>query len=166
MLAGISCLFLIFTTAMGYEQLEAIQTGHNKIARMQMKVGQHGTEWHRHEVPFNEVWGNQYRWSPFSPIEFPRGMRPVVLGYEWDPSRQEVYVEEEEGKNEERRTNGRSSFENDEHQDVEMQTLTSPPDPSRSSSSSSPPHGSERSHSRNRRKTLQSSSRSGSLEIV
>ncbi|GAX20086.1 hypothetical protein FisN_18Lh024 [Fistulifera solaris] len=154
-LAGISCLFLIFTSAMGYEQLEAVQTGHNKIARMQMKVGQHGTEWHRHEVPFNEVLGNKARWSPFHAMEFPAGLRHVVLGYEWDPGMQTVYVEEDE-----QQRISSSSFLGDE-EDVEMQTLNSPT--SRSPSPPPPPH-SERSHSRNRRKAP--SSRSGSLEIV
>ncbi len=148
-LAGISCLFLIFTTAMGYEQWEAVQTGYNKIARMQMKVGQHGTEWHRHEVPFNEVLGNTNRWSPFHALQFPAGLKPVVLGYEWDPAMQQVYVEDDV--EEERQTNGGRSLE-----DVEMQTLK----PHRSPSSSP----SERSHSRNRRKAP--TSRSGSLEIV
>lgn len=93
---------------MGYEQWEAVQTGHNKIARMQMRVGQRGTELHPvRSEPWNELFGVHAWWqwlSPFHAVEFPRGMRPVVLGYEWDPSRDNhgrVYLPPDEEQDEE-----------------------------------------------------------------
>jgi len=43
----VSLVFLIFTCSMGFEQLEAIETGKGKIARMKMRVGQNGTEFQR-----------------------------------------------------------------------------------------------------------------------
>ncbi len=87
----VSLLFFIFTSCMFVEQLEAIQTNISKIARMQMSVGRGGTELHRVTEEFNEMFGgesNQLSWHWFLPIpiEFPNGMKKVVLGYEWDES--------------------------------------------------------------------------------
>jgi len=39
-----SLVFLVFTLTMGCEQIEAVQTGKSKIARMKMRVGNAGTE--------------------------------------------------------------------------------------------------------------------------
>jgi hypothetical protein len=56
-------LFLIFTVSMGCEQLEAIDTGRGKIARMKMSVGATGTEFARVSEEFNEsTWQDAYRW--------------------------------------------------------------------------------------------------------
>lgn len=86
-----SIVFLVFTCAMGCEQIEAIETGKGKIARMKMKVGQAGTEFKRVTEEFNEMFGGQsprvsWHWFLPQPISFPPGMRKVVLGYEWDAS--------------------------------------------------------------------------------
>ena len=58
---------------------------------MQMSVGRGGTELNRVTEEFNEMFGgesNQLSWHWFLPIpiEFPNGMKKVVLGYEWDES--------------------------------------------------------------------------------
>jgi hypothetical protein len=86
-----SLVFLIFTCTMGCEQLEAIETGKGKIARMKMKVGSGGTEYSRVTEEFNEMFGGtsprfSYQWLWPSDVTFPRGMQKVVLGYEWDPT--------------------------------------------------------------------------------
>lgn len=86
-----SLVFLVFTCAMGCEQLEAIETGKSKIAQMKVKVGQAGTEFKRATEEFNEMFGGHspkvgLHWFWPRPISFPSGMRKVVLGYEWDPS--------------------------------------------------------------------------------
>ena len=52
-----SVVFLVFTCAMGCEQIEAIETGKGKIARMKMKVGLSGTEYSRVTEEFNEMFG-------------------------------------------------------------------------------------------------------------
>jgi hypothetical protein len=122
-LAVISVVFLIFTSCMFVEQIEAIKTNASKIARMKMRVGQAGTELSRvtevrgksvwtgrletrglesailnrlnfnssNFIPqeFNEMFGgdsNQVAWHWFFPlpVEFPPGMKKVVMGYEWD----------------------------------------------------------------------------------
>lgn len=85
----ISVVFFLFTSCMFAEQIEAIKTNASKIARMKMSVGQAGTELSRVTEEFNEMFGgdsNQVAWHWFLPIavEFPNGMRNVVLGYEWD----------------------------------------------------------------------------------
>jgi DHHC palmitoyltransferase len=49
-----SLLFLVFTVSMGCEQLDAIETGKGKIARMKMSVGSAGTEFARVSEEFNE----------------------------------------------------------------------------------------------------------------
>lgn len=85
-----SFVFLIFTCSMGCEQVEAIHTGQSKIARMKMRVGNAGTEFARVTEGFNEMFGGSttdvdWHWySPWSPVEYPRGMKKVVLGYDWD----------------------------------------------------------------------------------
>ena len=104
-----SIIFLIFTICMMVEQVDAIQTNASKIARMKMSVGQAGTELRRVTEEFNEMFGgedNKVTWHWFMPlpVEFPRGMGKVVLGYEWDETFDPVpYYEggdndEEEGK--------------------------------------------------------------------
>lgn len=85
----VSVVFFLFTACMFFEQIEAIQTNISKIARMQMSVGRGGTELSRVTDEFNEIFGgdsNQMAWHWFLPIpiEFPNGMKKVVMGYEWD----------------------------------------------------------------------------------
>lgn len=85
----VSVVFFLFTACMFFEQIEAIQTNISKIARMQMSVGRGGTELSRVTDEFNEIFGgdsNEIAWHWFLPIpiEFPNGMKKVVMGYEWD----------------------------------------------------------------------------------
>eukprot|EP00522_Entomoneis_paludosa_P006438 CAMPEP_0172453182 /NCGR_PEP_ID=MMETSP1065-20121228/10624_1 /TAXON_ID=265537 /ORGANISM="Amphiprora paludosa, Strain CCMP125" /LENGTH=416 /DNA_ID=CAMNT_0013205357 /DNA_START=272 /DNA_END=1522 /DNA_ORIENTATION=- len=86
-----SLIFLVFTLSMGCEQIEAVETGKGKIARMKMGVGTAGTEFRTVTEEFNEMFGGQsprvaLHWFLPNNVEFPRGMKKVVLGYEWDPS--------------------------------------------------------------------------------
>ena len=86
-----SLIFLVFTCSMGCEQLDAVETGRGKIARMKMKVGSAGTEFQRVTEEFNEMFGGEsphvaLHWFLPTDIQFPRGMKKVVLGYEWDES--------------------------------------------------------------------------------
>jgi hypothetical protein len=95
----VSFVFLIFTCCMLFEQLDTIETNASKIARMKMSVGQAGTELSRVTEEFNEMFGgdsNKVAWHWFWPaqVEFPRGMRKVVLGYEWDETFDPVPYEE------------------------------------------------------------------------
>ena len=96
-----SVLFLVFTVSMGCEQLEAIRTGQGKIARMKMRVGQSGaTELQRVTEEFNEMFGGesptvQWHWWLPTSVEFPRGMKKVVLGYEWDESFERTAYQED-----------------------------------------------------------------------
>jgi hypothetical protein len=88
-LALASLVFLIFTCSMGCEQLEAIETGKSKIARMKMRVGSSDTEFTRVTEEFNEMFGGdspcwQLHWMWPGAVVYPRGMEKVVLGYEWD----------------------------------------------------------------------------------
>jgi DHHC palmitoyltransferase len=83
--------FLIFTSCMLIEQVEAIQTNQGKIARMKMKVGRGGTELRRVTEQFNEMFGGNspnvaWHWFVPLPVQFPGSMHKVVLGYEWDPT--------------------------------------------------------------------------------
>ena len=85
----ISVVFFLFTSCMFVEQIEAIKTNASKIARMKMSVGLGGTELQRVTEEFNEMFGgdsNQcaLHWFIPMPIEFPRGMKKAVLGYDWD----------------------------------------------------------------------------------
>jgi multidrug efflux pump subunit AcrB len=96
----ISLVFLIFTCCMLVEQLEAIETNASKIARMKMRVGQAGTELSRVTEEFNEMFGGQdkkvvWHWFLPLPVDFPRGMRKVVLGYEWDETFDAVPYDED-----------------------------------------------------------------------
>ena len=84
-----SLIFLIFTCSMGCEQLEAIETGKSKIARMKMRVGRADTEYTTVTEEFNEMFGGDspdctWHWFWPSAVAYPRGMEKVVLGYEWD----------------------------------------------------------------------------------
>ena len=86
-----SLVFLVFTCTMGCEQFEAIETGKGKIARMKMRVGNSGTEFQRVTEEFNEMFGGDspqvsLHWFLPQDVKFPRGMKKVVLGYEWDES--------------------------------------------------------------------------------
>jgi hypothetical protein len=86
-----SIVFFFFTLVMGYEQLEAIETGKGKIARMKQSVGHQGTEFSKVTEEFNEMFGGStphVAWHWFLPISlrFPRGMQQVVLGYEFKDS--------------------------------------------------------------------------------
>ncbi|EEC47823.1 predicted protein [Phaeodactylum tricornutum CCAP 1055/1] len=86
----VSLVFLVFTCSMGCEQMEAIETGQSKIARMKMRVGQTGTEFSRVTEGFNEMFGGSsprvaWHWfNPWQGVRYPRGMEKVVLGYDWD----------------------------------------------------------------------------------
>jgi len=85
----VSVVFFLFTSCMFVEQIEAIKTNTSKIARMKMSVGHAGTELTRVTEEFNEMFGgdsNQVaiHWFLPIPIEFPNGMKNVVLGYDWD----------------------------------------------------------------------------------
>merc|ERR1711935_579359 len=85
----VSVVFFLFTSCMLAEQIEAIKTNTSKIARMKMSVGHAGTELTRVTEEFNEMFGgdsNQVaiHWFLPIPIEFPNGMKNVVLGYDWD----------------------------------------------------------------------------------
>jgi hypothetical protein len=96
-----SLIFLIFTCCMLVEQFEAIETNASKIARMKMRVGQAGTELSRVTEEFNEMFGGKDKnvaWHWFLPlsVDFPRGMRKVVLGYEWDETFDPVPYDEDE----------------------------------------------------------------------
>ena len=98
----ISVVFMIFTCCMLFEQIETISTNSSKIARMKMRVGQAGTELARVTEEFNEMFGgtsNQVAVHWFLPteVEFPRGMKKVVLGYEWDETFDPVPYEEHAG---------------------------------------------------------------------
>lgn len=95
----VAVIFMIFTCCMLCEQIEAIETNASKIARMKMRVGQAGTELARVTEEFNEMFGgssNKVAWHWFLPfaVEFPRGMKKVVLGYEWDETFDSVPYEE------------------------------------------------------------------------
>ena len=95
----VSVVFMIFTCCMLFEQIDAIETNASKIARMKMRVGQAGTELSRVTEEFNEMFGgesNEPTWHWFWPseVEFPRGMKKVVLGYEWDETFDAVPYEE------------------------------------------------------------------------
>jgi len=85
----VSVVFFLFTSCMLAEQIEAIKTNTSKIARMKMSVGHAGTELTRVTEEFNEMFGgdsNQVamHWFIPIPVEFPNGMKKVVLGYDWD----------------------------------------------------------------------------------
>jgi len=85
----VSVVFFLFTSCMLAEQIEAIKTNTSKIARMKMSVGVAGTELKRVTEEFNEMFGGDYNrvamhWFIPTAIEFPNGMKKVVLGYDWD----------------------------------------------------------------------------------
>jgi DHHC palmitoyltransferase len=87
----VSLVFLIFTLAMGVEQIEAIETGKGKIARMKQSVGQTGTQYNSVTAEFNEMFGGYsanpaWHWFIPIPVRFPTNMKLVVLGYDYDPS--------------------------------------------------------------------------------
>lgn len=87
-----SIVFLIFTSAMSCDQFEAIQTGKSKIARMKQSIAADGTtEYHAVTEEFNEMFGGtspNVEWHWFLPIDipFPKGMKKVVLGHDYDDS--------------------------------------------------------------------------------
>lgn len=91
-LAVCSFVFLIFSCAMGFEQLEAIETGKGKIARMQQSLGTSGNaQFDAVTEEFNEMFGGDsphVAWHWFFPltVQFPRGMKQVVLGYDFNES--------------------------------------------------------------------------------
>jgi hypothetical protein len=85
----VSVVFFLFTSCMLAEQIEAIKTNTSKIARMKMSVGVAGTELKRVTEEFNEMFGGDsnrvaMHWFIPTPIEFPNGMKKVVMGYDWD----------------------------------------------------------------------------------
>lgn len=88
-LVACSVLFLIFTCSMGCEQIDAISTGQGKIARMKTRNSSN-RELERVTQEFNEMFGGEtpqasWHWfNPYKPVTFPRNMRKVVLGYDWN----------------------------------------------------------------------------------
>ena len=95
----ISVIFFLFTSCMLSEQVEAIKTNTSKIARMKMSVGNAGTELSRVTEEFNEMFGGDsnrvaIHWFLPIPIEFPTGMKKVVLGYDWDETFEAVPYQE------------------------------------------------------------------------
>lgn len=110
----VSFIFLIFTVAMAIEQIEAIETGKGKIARMKQSVGQTGTQYNAVTAEFNEMFGGRsanpsWHWFVPIPVRFPTNMKQVVLGYDYDPSfPKEAYEEfdEEQAVNGESPVNG------------------------------------------------------------
>jgi len=113
----VAITFLIFTSCMFAEQVEAIETNQGKIARMKMKVGRGGTELTRVTEEFNEMFGGNspnVSWHWFIPlrVQFPGSMEKVVLGYEWDKSFDSgPYMQDEDEE-------GSSSVENLEAQQI------------------------------------------------
>jgi DHHC palmitoyltransferase len=101
-LALASVLFLVFTTVMGCEQIEAIRSGRGKIARLQQSVGRNGTELASVTSEFNEMFGGTsphvaWHWFVPTPVQFvPRGMKSVVLGYEFNETCLSVPYQEDE----------------------------------------------------------------------
>jgi hypothetical protein len=84
-----SVTFLIFTLAMACEQIEAIETGQGKIARMKAQQERNNNEFCPVSTEeFNEMFGGdspkvQWHWFlPWVPVRYPRGMLKVVQGYE------------------------------------------------------------------------------------
>lgn len=97
-LCCVSVAFMIFTCCMLFEQVEAIESNQGKIARMKMKIGQGGTELERVTYDFNEMFGGttaHATWHWFIPLQvtYPDNMLKVVLGYEWDPTFEQIYQE-------------------------------------------------------------------------
>lgn len=92
LLLMISFLFFVFTSCMLYEQIEAIKTNTGKIARMKMRLSSNGSaEYAPVTEEFNEMFGGStphVTWHWFLPISisFPRSMKKVILGYDWDES--------------------------------------------------------------------------------
>lgn len=85
----VSVVFFLFTSCMLFEQIDAIKTNTSKIARMKMSVGHAGTELRRVTEEFNEMFGGDsnevaLHWFLPTRVEFPDGMKKVVLGYDWD----------------------------------------------------------------------------------
>jgi hypothetical protein len=117
-----SVVFLIFTGCMLAEQIEAIATNTGKIARMKIRAGQAGaTEYCPVTEEFNEMFGGTssrvaWHWLLPLPVKFPRGMRKVVLGYEWDESYEVAPYREDS--DEEEDLNGSS----DNHDNVSSST--------------------------------------------
>jgi hypothetical protein len=67
-----------------------------------IRVGHAGTELSRVTEEFNEMFGggsNEVSWHWFFPlpVEFPRGMHKVVMGFEWDETFDAVPYEEPHG---------------------------------------------------------------------
>eukprot|EP00586_Coscinodiscus_wailesii_P022019 CAMPEP_0172499550 /NCGR_PEP_ID=MMETSP1066-20121228/128220_1 /TAXON_ID=671091 /ORGANISM="Coscinodiscus wailesii, Strain CCMP2513" /LENGTH=191 /DNA_ID=CAMNT_0013273335 /DNA_START=787 /DNA_END=1362 /DNA_ORIENTATION=+ len=94
----ISVTFFVFTLCMMCEQYDVILTNRGKIARMKILAGKaEEHELGRVTNDFNEVFGGDspyfaYHWLLPLPIKFPEGMRDVVLGYEWEPGYQDIFL--------------------------------------------------------------------------
>jgi len=96
----ITIIFLIFTCCMLFEQLDSIESGVSKIARMKMRIGKGGSELARVAEDFNEMFGGNsssisaHWFSPFIPVKFPEEKNNNVMGYEWcEEWGREVYNE-------------------------------------------------------------------------
>jgi hypothetical protein len=97
----VSIVFFVFTCSMGCEQLEAIESGQGKIARMKMRVGAAGTtEYATVTTEFNEMFGGTtaaatWHWFVPVPAHFSGSMRTVILGYEWEETWPAVAYQED-----------------------------------------------------------------------
>jgi hypothetical protein len=87
----VSGVFFLFTFVMILEQIDTIRTGKGKIARMKQRVGDTGTELDTVTEEFNEMFGGTspnvaWHWFLPIPVRYPKHMKQVVLGYEYNPN--------------------------------------------------------------------------------
>eukprot|EP00559_Dactyliosolen_fragilissimus_P004280 CAMPEP_0184866574 /NCGR_PEP_ID=MMETSP0580-20130426/22798_1 /TAXON_ID=1118495 /ORGANISM="Dactyliosolen fragilissimus" /LENGTH=312 /DNA_ID=CAMNT_0027366313 /DNA_START=203 /DNA_END=1141 /DNA_ORIENTATION=+ len=101
-LLAVSIIFMIFTSCMLAEQLEAILTGTSKIARLKLRSGRAGPELERVAQDFNETFGGDtgpgiaLHWFLPLRVTFPSGNKSEVMGYEFnDDFPREAFQEEE-----------------------------------------------------------------------
>jgi hypothetical protein len=134
----VSFIFFLFTTAMSCEQLEAIQTGKGKIARMKtdrsstMRTAggrnaseQPQDEYERVTEEFNEMFGGNsphvaWHWWLPTTVHFPLGMKPMVLGYELETNALNTVYRQNENDDDEEGENQQLLRANDHLQDEEM----------------------------------------------
>ena len=91
----VTVTFLFFTCCMLTEQIDAINSGTSKIARMKLRSGratvEEGQELTRTATSFNEFFGGSspnisWRWFVPTPVRFPEGASSTIMGYEYEPS--------------------------------------------------------------------------------
>jgi hypothetical protein len=139
---------------------------------MKMSVGQTGTEFSSVTEEFNEMFGGNtphptWHWFLPLPVVFPRGMKKVVLGFDWDdtfdaaPFQEDIDDDDDVG----------GSHHQDEENGLQMiEPLSSLPSPLMASVAGSLPREASTSsvHSADglNRRRLESREKSSSLEIV